>query len=371
MAGVAHGDWKECAPLPQALARASAAHILWPGDEGMVVASGGLTAVGSTTDAIWGYEVSRDQWRRIGRLATPRCNHASVALANHRVLVIGGQSATNLRFSGGLRSTEFIEAATGRSIPGPDLPAGMRSPTAHLMPDGSVVAIGGDMAAVMDRPLGHGARWRGIPLRESRHEHASVVLDDRRVAVVGGQGTGSIEVVGGGASVMRKARLPDALDDHRVWRLPDGRLWVLGGQLTFRGRTTDQTWVVDLDGARVIPGPALGHAPGVADAGLWVSGEGSTAWLAGGESDEGGDDRELRRAWRLVLGDGGLRVERGPDLPGPVDDAAWAVLPGGEAVSVGGVVTRRLLGRSLPTPVSRVVRYVRAGRGEVAEAAGE
>ncbi|MEM7681467.1 MAG: kelch repeat-containing protein [Planctomycetota bacterium] len=363
------GEWVSVAHLPISVARGSAVAVETPGGA-WVVFSGGLTATGSTTDGVYAYDVAHDGWRPVGRLTTTRCNHASVALSDGRVLVIGGQSVQGLRFTGGLRSTEWIHAGSGQVRPGPRLPSGMRRPTVHVMPSGAVVAIGEGVAAVLEDPMAAGARWRMITLRKPRFEHASAVLDDGRIAVVGGQGRRSIEVVdlAAGRSQLRAVRLPEALDDHAVLRLPDGRLWVLGGQKTFAGRTTDETWLIDLPARTVEPGPRLGHPAGVADAGLWMSQDGASAVLAGGESDDHGSDQELAQTWRLTWPGGEPVVQVGPAMPRPHDDAAWAALPDGGAVVVGGVRTRRLLGRSLPTAVGYATRLrvgpVEAGEGE-------
>lgn len=81
-----------------------------------------------------------------------------------------------------------------------------RAPTATLIPDGRVLAVGGwsdsstpsastDVLELYDPAAD---RWTTLPVRlaRPRHDHAAVRLPDCRVAVVGGQ-----QVEGSGAPV--------------------------------------------------------------------------------------------------------------------------------------------------------------------------
>lgn len=299
-----------------------------------MVVTGGITQHGLASDLVQVYDMRDGTWSSIARMPIGRAHHAQVSLPDGRVLVVGGKTGWLPDRWELVLECVVIDPVAGTAELAGELPIGSMSPTAHLLPDGRAVAIAGDRASLYD-PVQN--KWLPqIALRRNRAGHASAVLADGRVVVAGGLGCHGIEVIDlvQGYSMELEARLPLALDDLRMVTLPGDRLWVLGGQDSRTGETTDQTWVIDLRAAgrpAILRGPALGVRDGVADhaavrVGPWVV-------VAGGESERRGKDTELAEA--RLLDTRTLEVWSLPPLPVAQDDAAWVATDTGVAI-IGG-----------------------------------
>jgi hypothetical protein len=166
-----------------------------------------------------------------------------------------------------------------------------------------------------------------------------VVLDEQRVAIVGGLRQDTIEVLDLEQGVSRQlaTRLPMPLDDLRAVALTPQRVWILGGQDSRTGETTDRTWLLELgpgDRSRLVEGPPLGITEGMADAGLvrvdrWWA-------MVGGESQRAGRDTELDVA--RLLDPETRQVWSLPRTAVPHDDAA-TVTAGRSLIVLGGMFT--------------------------------
>jgi len=324
-----------------------------------IIVTGGVDQAGATQSALQVFDLATRQWTLMApQLTDARCHHAQLTLPDGRILVAGGQQGHVPRSLVGLASTELIDPKTLRVTPGPQLPRVIKTATGHVLPDGRAVIVGGGSASVFDPATN---QWqRHIVFRESRLEHASVLLDDGRIVVVGGTNRASIEALDldRGISRMMSARLPESLDDLSVVALPGSRAWVLGGQSSQTGRTTDRTWIVDLSDpkrSRIMEGPRLGVPGGVADASVLTVGH--EVVVLSGESDMGLRDRELTESrW---LDTRTLAVGSLPDLPAPHDDAQ-AVAVGRDIWLVGGYRVSRpipaLEAIGVPTAVRSVQR---------------
>lgn len=337
--GTAPEKWEVLPEMPVA-ALAPAASVA--GDR--VVVTGGMT-IGGATPSIQVLDLRTLQWSEAGRLRTGRFRHKQVTLPDGRLFVVGGEGLELGEQRRPLDSCELIDADLRRSEELPPMPRPMETPTAHLLPDGRVIVIGGRIACVFDPAA---KRWeRPIPLHERRVEHASVLLPGGDVLVIGGMNTASLERidVARGRSERLRVHLPVALDDTAAVVLPDGRVWVLGGQV-FGGNTTERTWLVRLDRPSIEDGPPLPHIGGIGDHLVFPVGE--RAVLVGGETQHNRRDHEPHTAVLLGLRD--LSIQPLPDTPTPHDDAAGVVV--GDAVIVlGGEVSGRVFGKDVPVPV--------------------
>ncbi len=345
-------SWERLADMPVAVAAPGVSVV-----GRRAVVTGGVLLGGGAGDAVQVFDLDGLTWSLGGALVTGRYQHGQVTLRDGRVLVVGGRSRVPGHDGESLKGCELIDLDAGEglgvSVAVGDLPMPMRSPTVHLLGDGRVAAVGNHVVAVFD-PVG--LTWTiGSTLQQARREHASVLLGDGALLVAGGIGRWTFERVDleRGTSILMEARLPTALDDLAMVRLPDGRLWVIGGQ-RLDGETTDQTWVltVGVDGeSSLVDGPRLGVADGVADHVVISTPDGIV--VAGGESQRGRVDTELADAF--WLDPGRLTVRRLPKLEIAHDDAA-GVSDGGWAIMFGGQVKASFLGKKVPTPIRAVHR---------------
>ncbi len=313
--------WSALPELPIGVFLAGASAV-----ERQVVVTGGVNQVGATEAIVQVLDAEHRSWRTPLRLKTPRCQHAQVTLQDGRVFVAGGQTGSVPRNLKPLASTEIINLESGTVTAGPPLPRVVPTAAAHLLADGRVAIVGGGAATIYNPATN---KWvRNIVFRESRLEAASTLLDDGRILMVGGTNRRSLEVMHPDQkhSKMLAAKLPHPMDDLAVVALPGKRAWVIGGQRSDTGRTTDRTWIVDLSNPRkstITDGPRLGVAGGMADAavarlGRWVA-------VVGGESDLGHRDEEL--AVGRLLDVDTAKVWALPPLTKPHDDAAAVALP--------------------------------------------
>ncbi|MEQ9453514.1 MAG: WD40 repeat domain-containing protein [Phycisphaeraceae bacterium] len=335
-------DWRDWPVMPEPVV----GHRVSPGPEYLTV-TGGITGLGQMTPDIQRFNGSAWTISEV-QLITPRAFHAQVRLNDTRVFVAGGQTGSAMEPQA-TDTTEIVNFSLANSIPGPTLPEPMASPTIHLLSDGRVIIIGRTTISIFD-PRDASA-IRSSPLAAERRNHASALLPDDRIVIVAGR-CNTIEVFDPATmtSSLLTAQLPAQLDDHQIITLPDGRVWVLGGQETQTGETTDQTWLLSLKPSEaLIQGPHLDYSTGVADACLVRSG--NTAWLIGGESQRARKDVELSLVRQLDLKK--VSVAQQAATRFDHDDAA-ATLWRGRLVVLSGLSYTQLLGRRLPYPNGQV-----------------
>ncbi len=334
--GVAH--WERLADMPVGVFNAAASLT-----EPYAVITGGITQTGLLTNLVQVFDMSVQSWTASLRAPIALCHHAQVTLPDGRILVAGGQTGALFNQITATQKVFLIDPRLNLITEQRDLPEPAAQPTADLLPDGRAIVIGGRSASIFDSLT---ETWvETIALCQPRQAHASTVLSDGRVLVVGGLGRASLELIDpvNRTNRLLAARLPFPMDDLKIVSLPNQRAWVLGGQRSYGGDTTDRTWVVDLSNphqARLEEGPRLGMSAGIADAcvaqiGQWVV-------LAGGESQRAGQDTELDCT--RLLNTQTLTVQPMPVLVQPSDDAVAIVtersmiLFGGFALRPGGLI---------------------------------
>jgi hypothetical protein len=208
-----------------------------------------LVVGGDTTSSVTGtaelYDPATGTWTYTGSLATPRSQHCAVLLTDGRVLVTGGYTASAPGSASVVSSTELYDPATGTWSQTGALKQGRNRLACTRLPNGKVMAVGGlyyvNTSELSSYELYDPATgiWTlgSTYMTASRRSHSAILLNDGRVAVLGGTGWNgatnlatSVELfdpvtstwsAGGSLTV---ARLYGA-----VARLDDGRILVAGG----------------------------------------------------------------------------------------------------------------------------------------------
>lgn len=178
---------------------------------------------------------AQSAWKNTPALGTARVGHATVPLPDGRVLAIGGNNA------GVLRSVESFDPATGRWSAAAPLAVGRELAGVALLPDGRVLVAGGrdDLAELSNVELRDPAtgRWSfGVPLPTARQAPTVTRLRDGRALVIGGQrpsaggASDAVEVFDPVTNAWTAlAPLPGARWEHSATLLADGRVLVAGG----------------------------------------------------------------------------------------------------------------------------------------------
>lgn len=318
------------------------------------VLTGGMTLGGGASTAVQVMDLDTFEWSEPLLMHTARYQHAQITLQDGRVLVAGGRgSRIPGKMHEAIKTCELIDLEANTSTPTGELPMPMHSPTLHLLDDGRVVAAGGHAVAIYDPDE---RVWTTIaPLNFVRREHESVILPDGTLLIIGGIRAWTIKRVDltTGEVTQMRASLPTGIDDHAVVPLPDGRVWIIGGQ-GMDGSTLDQTWLLTVGegkASRLEVGPKIGVETGMADHVLIRTPHGVV--ISGGESQQGRIDTELADAFRLDPAT--LTVRRLPSTPLAHDDAA-GLADGPWAIVFGGQLKESFLGVKVPTPVRAVHR---------------
>jgi hypothetical protein len=242
--------------------------------------------------------------------------------------------------------------------------------TAHSLRDDGVVVIGASAAHVFDEAT---MSWIArVPLARARRNHASIVLHDGSILVVGGEGERTIERTHVASSrlesVLWEQTLPFACSHPSLASLPDGRVWVVGGIGQDAGRSTDRTWIIDPAAGTIVDGPNLSLDRGACGVSLFH--DGGRVIVLGGEWVEGTArgpanvsrlfDVRANRVWSLpaIPNDASRRMWFLDDQDRPVaiggyrfitpDEAVATGLPAGPSVLAEAIALE--LGR-LPTPL--------------------
>ena len=106
--------------------------------DGRVLIAGGGTH--SSTAEL--YDPKSGTFRSTGNMATNRADHTATLLQDGRVLVAGGHAGPNGPISG-LASAETYDPRSGKFAQTGDMTTGRMEDTATLLPDGSVLFVGG------------------------------------------------------------------------------------------------------------------------------------------------------------------------------------------------------------------------------------
>ncbi len=174
-------------------------------------------------------------------MTEPRAIHTATALADGRVLIVGGF----LHNGALLDSAELFDPRTGRFAPVGSMPTPRMGHTATLLRSGQVLIAGGRGGELRDQSAITASALLFDPVTQTfapagqmttpRTDHTATLLLDGRVLLAGGdargeEATASAEVYDPAArSFTAVSRMGKPRSYHAAALLPDGRVLVVGG----------------------------------------------------------------------------------------------------------------------------------------------
>ena len=228
------GSLKEARELHRAV-------IVSVGGSPRVLLIGGRGATGSALASVESYDVSSHVVTAAAPMSLGRWGHCAAALADGKVLVVGGFTA-----QGPTASVELYDPATNSWTPGPPLAAPRYGHTAVTLPISGAqhVLIVGGRAASGGAPLTSAERLQPGPtqhwlpagaLIQGRADHRATLLADGRVLLTGGTGLsgklGSTEIFDPQTVAWTPGPpLSAARLGHDAARLMDGSVLIAGGE---------------------------------------------------------------------------------------------------------------------------------------------
>ena len=273
-----------CASTPDSTLRQTAGlrvpravHTATALPDGRVLLAGGCVTdgCGTATATTEIYDTRSARFAAGPRLTGPRDGHTATPLPGGRVLLAGGYAGEG---RGALATTETCDAT--RCERAGSLAAARGAHATVALRDGRVLVIGGAQAPGSTEscraPCAHFDP--GPPLAHPRHSHTATVLQDGRVLIVGGYDAGghaiaATELLGSPNRGQTPVRAPEQGSDpgsgalgtargkHAAVALPDGRVLVIGGSADTETRNRlASTEVYDPRTGRFTPGPDLQSA---------------------------------------------------------------------------------------------------------------
>ena len=183
------GTWSTVAPMPTA--RSELAAVV--GTDGKIYAIGG-NATGGASGVVEVFDPSANSWTTRAAMPTPRYGLAAVVGSDGRIYAIGGDYADISNAGASVVAQAFNPTAnTWQTLPA--FPVGRYDLAAAVDGNGVIYAIGG-FDGTTDTVLGSVATWQlGAPswslspdtLTTARDMHASAVMPDGRIYVLGGE----------------------------------------------------------------------------------------------------------------------------------------------------------------------------------------
>lgn len=203
-----------------ASARRNHAASLMP--DGTIIVTGGLSSSNAPVEWISRFNPQTGLWTD-SSMSSTRYSHTSTVLASGSLLLVGSSPLGD----------DYIVTTSSPNLADATSPS-MGIPTLTMLPDGTVVAVRGNLAK---RYNATNDQWVSLPnLLYSRSDHTATLLLSGEILVVGGRPSGggeldSCEVYNHKNGVWRLVgSLQQKRVRHATTLLPDGKVLVCGGE---------------------------------------------------------------------------------------------------------------------------------------------
>ncbi len=189
---MATGEWQTLGPMVEAAVE----HALLPLKDGRVMAMGGVSDFDAQVETARSeiFDPVSGSWTLTGNLNTPRAFVNAIALTDGRVLAAGGLG-TYIQAFGDSPTSETYDPATGEWAATGPMSAQRFGHTLTLLPDGRVLAVGGEDPQGGDYMLYSSTEifdpetntWSAGPeLSRPRSSHSATLMPDGSVLLAGG-----------------------------------------------------------------------------------------------------------------------------------------------------------------------------------------
>jgi hypothetical protein len=241
--------------------------------DGTILVAGGQNAPTTPLASATVYSPTLGVFTDVGPMSLPRSNHTATLMTNGRVLVAGG--FTNSVSTGPTNVAEIYYPNTKIFVPTAPMITARANHTATLMPDGTVIVLGGQSTSGTSLSAAEvysstAVAWSSLAaMPTALAYHTATLLQDGRLLVIGGSGAlgasaGVYAYTPATNSWATLASLPQALYQHTATLLYDGRVLVAGGNnnygevaASYYYSPTANTWT--LIGAHALTNGRFGH----------------------------------------------------------------------------------------------------------------
>jgi hypothetical protein len=188
--------------------------------DGRVLVVGGEDEEGVPRAAALLFEPDDGRWRQTGRPWSERSGHTATGLPDGRVLVVGGRGAA-------AGSAELYDPRTGRWRSAASPPRPLLEPATVLLGTGRVLALGADGAHLYDP---RADRWSAAAApNASTSDRRLLPLPDGRALLIGLDGGTTVQAYEGAADAWSPLPGPSVPIGSPVELLADGRVLVGSG----------------------------------------------------------------------------------------------------------------------------------------------
>lgn len=240
---------------------------------GQVLVTGGITWVSGlqiVQSSAELYDPATGLWTPAPNMDTERAWHTATLLPDGTVLVVGGRDT----WGSSLAGAELYDPGAKRWIQLKTMLDSRWDHTAVLLPNGKVLVTGGEHVGLLDNQLLDRSElfdpdtgtWSATGrMSRQRSEHTATLLPSGKVLMVGGSGIGTsaelYDPVGG--TFTAAPAMAELRRNHSAVLLPTGQVLVAGGE--WDGTTFDSTELYDPSANQWAAGqpmlsPRYGHA---------------------------------------------------------------------------------------------------------------